>query len=412
MDVPVRKTRAVIDLDAIEWNIHTLWERAGGDKRYMVLLKADAYGHGNVAVGKLAEELGVWAGGVAALEEVEHLRSNGVELPLVLLEDLFTDEIAPALERDVRFTVSTHEYARRLSEEASRMKTKALVHVNIDTGMGRLGVRAAEAVRMIRDVASLERIEIEGLYTHFPIADEAEKEFSYAQIRRFEEVTAELEAAGIRPEFLHAANSGAVLDFPEASAFSLIRPGVSTFGMYPSGDVDHSVPLSEARTLKSSLIKVSEFPEGASVGYGRTFITTRPSVIGVLPVGYGDGFIRDYSSNAEAVVHGTRVPVVGRVSMDMITVDLTDLPEKARVGDEAVLMGSQEWNGRNASVSSEELAERAGTITYEVTCLIGKRVPRLYFYRGNEVGIESLARTLYPERSFLHDRKSGEGEEG
>lgn len=397
MDVPIRKTRALVNLDAIERNIRTLWGRAGSDKGYLVLLKADAYGHGNVAVGKLAESLGAFGGGVAALEEVEHLRKNGVKLPLVLLEDLFDDEIAPALERDVRFTVSTYGYAERLNEEAGKLGMKALVHVNIDTGMGRLGVRVEEAIDMIERTAQLPHLEIEGLYTHFPIADEADKEFSHRQIASFKRALSELESRGIRPKYRHTANSGAVLDFPRESAFSLIRPGVSTFGMYPSGEVDHDVQLEEGMSLRSALIKVSDFPSGVSVGYGRTFITSRASTIGVLPIGYGDGYIRDYSNKAEAVVHGRRVPVVGRVSMDMITVDLTDLPEKAQVGDEAVLMGRQEWNSRSAAVSSEELAAWAGTITYEVTCLFGKRIPRIYYRHGKEAGIESLARTSYPE---------------
>ncbi len=398
MEVPVRKTRAEIHLDAIEKNIRTLWSRVGREKGYLVLLKADAYGHGNVAVGKLAEKLGAFGGGVAALEEVEHLRSHGVALPLLLLEDIFEDEIAPALERDVRFTVSSYEYARALNREAKKKGNTAQVHVNVDTGMGRLGIRAEEAVDMVVRTASLSNIEIEGLYTHFPIADEADKSFSRQQLTLFERVVTELEEKGIRPKYTHTANSGAVLDFPEESAFSVIRPGVSTFGMYPSGEVDHGIPLQEGMSLKSALIKVTHFPKGVSVGYGRTFVTQRPSVIGVLPIGYGDGFIRDYSNNAEVVIHGTRLPVVGRVSMDMITVDLTDLPEEARVGDEAVLMGGQEWNGRRASVGSEELAARAKTITYEVTCLIGKRVPRIYFYGGRQVGIESLAETVYPQQ--------------
>lgn len=233
MEVPVRKTRAEINLDAIEENIHTLWNRVGQGKGYLVLLKADAYGHGNVAVGKLAERLGAFGGGVAALEEVEHLRSHGVRLPLLLLEDIFDDEIGPALERDVRFTVSSYEYARKLSREAEKKGVSARVHVNVDTGMGRLGIRAEEAVDMIERTAALPHVEIEGLYTHFPIADEADKSFSRQQLATFKQVKAGLEEKGVRPKYTHTANSGAVLDFPGESAFSIIRPGVSTFGMYP-----------------------------------------------------------------------------------------------------------------------------------------------------------------------------------
>lgn len=395
MNIPLRKTHAVIDLDAIEHNIKTLWKRAGEDKKFVVLLKADSYGHGSVALGKLAEQLGVFAGGVAALEEVEYLRKNGIELPLLLLEDLFFDEIAPALERNVKLSVSSLEYAHEVQRVAEQMGQTAVVHINVDTGMGRLGVQYPQALETIKKIAELSNIKIEGIFTHFPVADESDKSFCYEQIKRYSSLIEELAAAGIRPVYLHVANSGAVLDFPSESAFDIIRPGVAAFGMYPSGDVDHTVPLQEAMTLKSAFIKVDEFPEGSSIGYGRTYITSRKSVIGVLPIGYGDGFIRDYSSNAEVLVHGMRAPVVGRVSMDMITVDLTDIPEIVGVGDEVVLMGSQRWKDRSDRITSEELARRANTITYEVTCLIGKRVPRIYVRNGEKVGQNAMSSSYF-----------------
>jgi alanine racemase len=399
MDIPVRKTRAIVDLDTIAYNIRLLWKRAGEDVDFLVLLKADSYGHGNVAVGALSEELGVYAGGIAALEEAAFLRERGIQLPLFMLEDLFADEVEAALDLDVMFTVSSLEYARTLSAAAQKRGTTARVHVNVDTGMGRLGMRSEEAAALIEKIYALPSVSIEGIYTHFPISDGKDKKFSYKQLAHFESLLQDLIKKDMRPQYVHAANSGAVLDFPGKASFSLIRPGVSTFGMYPSPDVDHRAGIVEAMTLKSAFIKVARYPSGSSIGYGRTFITKRPSVIGVLPIGYGDGYVRDYSNNAEVVVHGKRVPVVGRVSMDMITVDLTDLPERVKVGDEAVLMGTQEWKDRSASVSSEELARWAGTITYEVTCLFGKRVPRVFVRNGEVVGVESLNSTYNPKKS-------------
>ncbi|HKK64429.1 MAG TPA: alanine racemase [Clostridia bacterium] len=391
MRIPIRRTHAVIDLDAIEHNINTLWKRAGQQKGYVVLLKADAYGHGSVAVGRLAEELGAFAGGVAALEEVEYLRSNGVNLPLMMLEDLFADEISPGIERNVKFSVSSLEYAKEVNKVAAKMHTTVPVHVNVDTGMGRLGVQLPRALDFFKELQSLSHLQLEGIFTHFPISDENDKGFSFQQIKLFSDLLRQLKELGIQPEYTHVANSGAVLDFPHESGFQLIRPGVSSFGMYPSRDVDHSVLLQEAFTLQSAFIKVDDFPVNTSIGYGRTFVTTRPSRIGVLPIGYGDGFIRDYSGNADVIVHGMRVPVVGRVSMDMITVDLTDIPEAVKVGDRAVLLGSQQWQGRSERISSEELAKRAGTITYEVTCLIGKRVPRVFLRRGWKIGVDAMS---------------------
>jgi alanine racemase len=390
MNVPIRKTHALIDLDALEHNIRSLWNRAGKDKKYLVLLKADSYGHGSAAVARLAEDAGAFAGGIAALEEGEYLRQHGIHLPLMMLEDLFYDEIAPALERNIKLSVSSLEYAREVQRIAGKMGRTAVVHINIDTGMGRLGIQASRAVEGIREIAALPNIDIEGLFTHFPGSDEKDKKFSLGQISLFRRIASELAGEGISPRFLHVANSGAVIDFPEEAGFDIIRPGVATYGMFPSGDVDHSLPLKEVMSLRSAFIKVDRFPAGASIGYGRTFITARPSVIGVLPIGYGDGFIRRYSNNAEVLVHGMRASVVGRVSMDMITVDLTDIPEIVGVGEEAVIFGSQTWHERSEAITIEELARRAGTITYEVTCLLGKRVPRIYLRKGHEIGLEGI----------------------
>jgi len=391
MKIPIRKTHALINLDAVEENIGTLWDRAGRDKKFIVLLKADSYGHGSAAVGKIAEEMGVFAGGVACLEEVEYLRSRGIKMPLLLLEDLFFDEIAPAIERNVKLSVSSLEYAHEIEKVAARLKQKAVVHVNVDTGMGRLGVQFSRAAEMIEEVYRLEHVHLEGLFTHFPVSDETDKEYSYGQLKKFGELRDRLRKSGIRIDYFHTANSGAVIDFPEQSAFDIVRPGVAVFGMYPSEEVDHEVSLRPVMTLKSSFIKVDEFPKGAGIGYGRTFITGRPSLIGVLPIGYGDGFIRDYSNNAEVLVHGMRAPVVGRVSMDMITVDLTDIPEIVGAGDEAVLLGTQKWQNRVDTITAEELARRSRSITYEVTCLFGKRVPRVFLRNNWEVGIDAMS---------------------
>src|SRR6056297_3063410 len=196
MRIPIRKTHAVIDLDAVEHNIHTLWNRAGREKGYLVLLKADAYGHGSVAVGKLAEEMGVFAGGVAALEEVEYLRRRGLSLPLVLLEDLFFDEIAPALERDVRLSVSSLVYAREIQRVAEEYRRVVPVHINIDTGMGRLGIRAVKALECIKEIAALPNLKIEGLFTHFPASDEKEKDFCFKQMELFKDLVKKLKING------------------------------------------------------------------------------------------------------------------------------------------------------------------------------------------------------------------------
>lgn len=388
-DHPLRRTRAEIDLDRLERNIRILRDRAGSEG-FMVLLKADAYGHGSILCARLAERMGATFGGVAVFQEAHYLRKAGIHLPLVILEDLFDDEIAPALHEKVSFAVSSLVYAEKLAAAAEHCGRTANIHINVDTGMGRLGCFPGQLEAIAKFVKGCEWLFLEGIFTHFPASDEGVPSGPRKQLELFGGLLERLEKEGIRPRWRHAANSGAVLDLPGESSLDMVRPGISVFGLYPSGKVDRSAGLLQVLSLKSALLAVREFPAGAGIGYGWTFVTARPSRIGVVPIGYGDGYLRCFSGKAFALVHGTRVPVVGRVSMDMITLDLTDLPEAAHPGDEVVLTGRQEWEGRSGEVSIEELAELAGTITYEITCLIGKRVPRLFLEGGVPVAVEEM----------------------
>jgi len=398
MAVPLRKTRAIIDLDAIAHNITTLLRRTG-DVPWMALLKSDAYGHGDVMTARLADELGAFAGGVAALAEVEALRHYGVSLPLFLLEDLFPDEIEAALSWNVKLTVSAAEYARQIERVAAKTGADACIHVNVDTGMGRLGVKPESALSLLAQVHASPHLRLEGVYTHFPAADERDKEFTREQVGTLSRLVQDARRQGIAVPFSHAANSAAVIDLPRETALDLVRPGLAMYGMLPSKDVDARLPLRAAMTLVSSLIKVDTFPPGWSIGYGRTFTPRRESRIGVLPIGYGDGYTRALSHNADVLIRGQRAPVVGRVSMDMITVDLTDLPGTVSAGEEAVLLGEQTYEGRHDAVTAEEISRRAGTIPYEVTCLIGRRVPRVFRRRGKTVAVRGL--TGYREEPVM-----------
>jgi alanine racemase len=374
---PIRRTRAEIDLDALSANIDLLWKRSGS-RHYMILLKADAYGHGNIACARLAEEAGVSFGGVAIYQEAHELRSAGISLPLLVLEDLFDDEIAPALADKVSISVSSLGYAEKVAAAAEKRRETARVHINVDTGMGRLGCFPDQVFEIARFINRCDVLQLEGIFSHFPASDEGRPQEPRGQIESYRALLLGLEQEGISPKYRHIANSGAVIDLLSDAAFDMVRPGISTFGLYPSEKVDHSAGLRQVMSLKSAILTVKKFPPGSGIGYGSTFVTRRESRIGVVPLGYGDGYLRRFSGNAFALVHGTRVPVVGRVSMDMITLDLTDLPEAVSPGDEVVLAGRQHWEDRQAEVSIEELAKRAGTITYEITCLVGKRVPRVY----------------------------------
>ncbi len=373
----LRETRAYVDLDAIDHNLRLFADRVSRSK-LMPAVKADAYGHGIEAVGAAAERYGVEMLAVACLEEYLILRDRGVTVPVLILEDIFPEEIDIALRQGARLSAGSLDYARLLSESAVRLGTTAMIHVNIDTGMGRMGLFSDNPVRDLVEISGLPNSTVEGIYTHFPASDERDKTFSREQIDRFQNIVREASEQGIRPRFRHAANSGALIDFPEESAFDLVRPGVSMYGMFPSDEVDQTVPLRPAMSVVSRIVKITRYDRDWTVGYGRTWKVGAGSVIGVVPIGYGDGYPRSLSNKGEVLVHGRRLPIAGRVSMDMITVDLTPIASRVDVGEEVVLMGSS----GEETIDAMELAKLTGTITYEITCGFTARIPRVYL-RGN-----------------------------
>lgn len=380
--LPERKTRAEVDLDALAYNISLLKEKAGG-AQVVLPVKADAYGHGQIAVAKRAVAEGIALLAVANAQELKRLRDAGVEHPTLILEDLFPEELPWALaDGEARFNVSSLAYAEALSRAAGG-RGRVLVHINLDTGMGRMGLFAPDPVEAILQINELPGIEIEGIFSHFPAADEDDISFARKQIEDFRGTLRELEKRGVAPRYRHISNSAGIMVFGAEAAFDLVRPGVSAYGMFPSPEVAEkmggSLELRPCMRLLSSIVKISEYDRPWTVGYGRSYSVGPGSRIAVIPIGYGDGYRRLLSNGVGvAVVHGRRVPVVGRVSMDMITLDLTELDEPAEVGDEVVLLGEQEWRGRRASILAEEMAEQVGTISYEITCGFTPRVPRIY----------------------------------
>ena len=380
--LPERRTRAEVDLDALAYNISLLKEKAGGAE-VVLPVKADAYGHGQIAVAKRAVAEGVALLAVANAQELKRMRDAGISHPTLILEDLFPEELSWAVEDpEARFNVSSLPYAQALSRAAGAER-RVLVHVNLDTGMGRMGLFAPNPVEAILEISKLPGIEIEGIFSHFPAADEDDVSFAQKQVADFRETLKELERQGVTPRYRHISNSAGIMIFGEEGAFDLVRPGVSAYGMFPSPEVAEkvggSIPLRPCMRLLSGVVKITEYDRPWTVGYGRSYSVGPGSRIAVIPVGYGDGYRRALSNGlGVAVVHGQRVPVVGRVSMDMITLDLTDLEEPAQIGDEVVLLGEQEWKGRKASIFAEEMAEQVKTISYEITCGFTPRVPRLY----------------------------------
>ncbi len=370
-----RPTVAEIDLSALSANLRLIRKRIGPGREILAVVKADAYGHGAVAVSKRLREEGVERLGVATVEEGAELREAGITAPILLLGGVFPEDLEGAVAYDLTPVVYRSEILEPLSRVARHTGRRVPVHVKVDTGMGRVGVPAERAATFIRQVVATEGIVLEGLMTHFAEADLADKSFASRQLALFESLIRDLRKMGIAVPRCHVANSAAILDFPSAF-FNCVRPGLLLYGCFPSppegrrgGDPEVQGVLS----LKTRILYIKEVPTGTPISYGRTFITRRPSRIATLPIGYADGYSRALSNRGEVLIRGKRVPVVGRVCMDLTMVDVTDALE-AGSSDEAVLIGRQ----GEARIAAEEVAERAGTIPYEILCGIGRRVRRVY----------------------------------
>ncbi len=386
-DPSITRTWTEIDLDAISHNLRLLAGRTAPGAKIMAVVKADGYGHGALEVSRTALGAGASCLGVAMLDEALALRRAGVVAPILVLGYTAPSLAAEAVAGGVSLTVYQREALDALDEAGRRLGQGARVHVKVDTGMGRIGLQPEEAVAFCREVAGRQWVTLEGIFTHFAAADRRDKAYTLRQFQRFAGVLEALEKEGIRVPFRHAANSAALIDLPETH-LDLVRLGIALYGLQPSDELTHRLPLQPAMTWKTRVVHVKEAPRGAAISYGCTFETQRPSTIVTLPVGYADGYSRNWSNRGQVLLAGQLVPVVGRVCMDQTMVDATALSEAGldiRVGDEAVLMGRQ----GEAFLSADELAEGLGTISYEIVCLVGKRVPRVYLKGGRMVGVSS-----------------------
>jgi len=366
----LRPTVAEINLGAIATNIRRIVERVR-PAAVMAVVKADGYGHGAIPVARCALQAGATHLGVAILEEAIELRAAKIDAPILVFGGFFENQIDEFLAHDVQATVYDLSLAEKLSRRVETSGRRARVHVKVDTGMGRVGLSMEETSEVFARISSLPGLDVVGLYTHLATSDERDKSYAQIQLQRFRGVIASIENK--KPDLLiHAANSGAVLDLPE-SYFNLVRPGVMIYGYYPSQETSESIPLEPAMTLRSEIIFVKHVPAGASISYGRLFTTTKPTTIATLPIGYADGISRRLSNNLEVLVRGKRCPLVGRVCMDQIMIDLGDMAD-VKVGEEVVLLGKQ----GSEEISIYEWCERLETIPYEVTCGISKRVRRVH----------------------------------
>ena len=382
-----------VDLDILDRNLDAIRRDVGAGREILLVVKADAYGHGAVEVARAAAGRGVRQFGVATLHEGMQLRQSGLEADVWVLSPLLESEIALALEHRLEPTLPSLDFARALSGAALAAGRPARVHVEVDTGMGRTGVDATEAVDFLAAVDALPGLRVGSVYTHFPDADAEDLSFARQQVARFSEVLAALDARGLTPPFVHAANSAGTLRLPEGR-FSLVRPGLAAYGVAPPHA--DGTALAPAMSFRARLVQVRRVRAGRPISYGRTFVTARDSLVGVVPVGYGHGYSWLCSNRGAMLVGGARAPIVGRVTMDLTMLDLTDLAASTgrtpAPGDPVVLFGSR--NG--ASIPIEELAAWSETLPYEVLCTIGKRVTRVYLRGGRPWRVMTLVGELDP----------------
>lgn len=357
-----------VDLNAIEANVRYLLRHTG--VQVMAVVKANAYGHGAVPVVQAAVRAGATWLGVARPEEAFELRHSNIETPLLLLGFTPAQQLERAINADVSLTVWDVHQLAAIAAASERAGRPARLHLKVDTGMGRLGVPSERALKLAQRIMATPGVVFEGIFTHFARADEESPLTTDEQEREFRKILDALEDSGIKPGLVHAANSAAGLTRSSAY-FSLIRAGIALYGLHPSGECQLPSDFSPALTWKTVLSHVKTVPAGRGISYGHVYTTRQTERIGTLPVGYADGYRRALGNTV--LVAGRKVPVVGRVCMDQVMVNLDAVPE-ARSGDEVVLIGKQ----GDARVTAEDVALAWGTINYEVVCGIGSRVPRLH----------------------------------
>ncbi|MDP2855236.1 MAG: alanine racemase [Smithellaceae bacterium] len=377
-----------VDLDNFSANLREIKRLLGDAVDFMQTVKADAYGHGAIEISHAALRAGARMLGVANADEGIQLRVSGVEAPIVILGPSTLSEIPDMIKYHLTPSVSDAGFARALEKQLAHASRTLSVHVEVDTGMGRGGTMHSEAIDLIRRIKTLPHIILEGLFSHFA-ASELMTPYNDEQWRLFSGLLADLQRLGIDIPIKHMDNSGAILNSP-ALKLEMARPGIMTYGIYPSEETKRNATLLPVMSFKTTIVLVKEFPAGYGIGYNRTYITKDKTRVATIPVGYGDGYPFILSNLGEALIRGRRAPVIGRVSMDMCTLDVTHIPDCA-VGDEVVLLGRQ----HDEYISANEIAARAKTISYEVLCALGKRAPRVFLQKGKTDAVEPRLRRIF-----------------
>ena len=379
MSLTGRPTIAEINLDALAYNYTQIRKRLSQGIKILAVVKANAYGHGAVGISRELENLGVDSLGVATCEEGIELRKAHITTPIIVLGGLFKGQSANVQDYGLIPVIYNLESAGELSRYARKSKSTVKIHVKIDTGMGRIGILPTETRLFFKDLMKLDNLVIEGILSH--LADNSKGnhtglQFTQRQAEIFKQQIEKVHQMGINPHYEHLANSAAIID-KNPDFFNLVRPGIMLYGAYPSERFQQGIDLKPVMNLKTKIISLKKLTKGASISYGRTFTCKKESLIATLPIGYADGYSRLLSNKGEVIIRGKKAPIVGVVCMDMVMVDVTEVPGVS-LGDDVVLIGSQ----GDKKITVEEIAEKTGTISYEILCSISPRVPRVYTKEG------------------------------
>lgn len=373
---------ATIDLDALKHNIASIESAVKESSGIVAVIKADGYGHGAIPIAKcLEKDNRIWGYAVATAEEADVLKQAGIKKPLLILGAVFSYAYPMLIKQGIRMTVFSYEMAKEISYEALKLQKTAKIHIKIDTGMTRIGFQANnESLREIRKIASLPNIKIEGIFTHFAKADFKDKTSANSQLMKFKDFIRSVEREGIEITVRHCSNSAGIMEMPEAN-LDMVRAGIILYGLMPSDEVQKDrLSLKPVMSIQSHVVHVKKVAPMTGISYGHTYITKEERIIATIPVGYGDGYPRTLSNKGYVLINGQRAKICGRVCMDQMMVDVTDIPD-VYVGDTVTLLGSD----GGLQITAEELGELSGRFNYELVCDIGKRVPRLFIENGRKV---------------------------
>ena len=369
------RTYVTVDLDAIAYNFESMRKNIREGTQILAVIKADAYGHGAVTVGKFLDTFSyIWGFATATAEEALELRDAGIQKPILVLGYVFEEHYEELIEKEVRMPVFDLETAEKIASYAEQIHKKAKIHIALDTGMNRIGFKDTQkSAAVICKISQMAYLQIEGMFTHFARADETDKIYADRQFRRYMDFHRQLQDWGVTIPVCHCSNSAGIIDMPYAN-LDVVRAGITIYGIYPSNEVQkEKVPLKPVMSWKSGIAFVKEVEAGEQISYGGTFVTPKKMKIATIPTGYADGYPRMLSGKASVLIHGKRAQILGRVCMDQFMVDVTEIPDVSR-GDEVTLLGQDQ----EEEITVEELSDLCGRFPYEFVCCVSKRVPRVY----------------------------------